>query len=268
MNEDLLRAALTTRDLGRHLHFFETTESTNLDLRGLAERGAPHGTAVVARMQTAGRGRRGHRWHSPKDAGLYASFLVRGPRPMEVVPLFTLATALAAHRAIAEVAGLNAGIRWPNDLLCRASMRKLGGILVESSANASGLEYAIIGVGLNLSVADRPEALANYATSVEESGGRPVTVPALFAALTGALEAELDRLESEGGVPRMLAAYESRALGVGSSVQIADDEGRCLSGRFTGIAADGALSLETKEGPRSVYAGMLRLPGAPVQPEW
>lgn len=268
MSSEELEAALRAAASGLPLHFLETTESTNLELRARAEHGAPEGSWVVARTQTGGRGRRGHRWHSPKDAGLYASRLLRGPRPLELVPLYTLAAALAARAALRAVSGLEVGIRWPNDLLCPRTLRKLGGILVESSADETGLRYAVMGVGLNLRTAEFPAPIEAYATSVEASGGRSVGLPEIFGALASALEAELRSLELEDGVPRMLARYQSEALGLGLEVQLVDDAARVISGRLAGFGPDGALLLETSAGRKPFYAGTLRLPGAPVQPEW
>lgn len=269
LSQASLEAALETRALGRPVHVLEVAKSTNLELRTRAEAGAPHGTAVVAGAQTAGRGRRGHRWHSPAGAGLYVSFLVRGPVRAEAAPLMTLAAALAAHRVLEGRAGVELGIRWPNDLLARGDLRKLGGVLVESSLDEAGLRYAIVGLGLNLTATPRPEPLRAYATSVEEAGGRVLPRAEVFAALALALEAELDAsFTSEAGPAALLARFEAAALGVGATVSVVDDAQRAASGRLLGFAPDGGLRLESEGGPKTLYVGTLRLPGAPVQPEW
>lgn len=264
-----LEAALETRVFGRWLEVLELTPSTNLELRARAEAGAPHGAAIVAAAQSAGRGRRGHRWHSPAGAGLYASFLVRGPARAEAVPLITLAAALAAHRALSALGGPELGIRWPNDLLARSDRRKLGGILVESSLDGAGLRYAVVGLGLNLHPAPRPEPLRAYATSIEEAGGPRLPRPLVFATLALTLEEELDALlGSEAGTRALLTRFQAAALGLGERVELQDDARRGVEGRLLGVAQDGALLLETETGPRAFYAGTLRLPGAPAQPEW
>ena len=142
--------------------------STNDPLRQAAEEGAPEGKVMVAAEQTAGRGRRGHSFYSPPDAGLYLSLLLR-PRlsAPEALSLTTCAAAAVAL-AVEECAGIPAQIKWVNDVFCRG--KKICGILTEASLDleSGGLQYAIVGIGVNLfpPAGGFPEELADIMGSV------------------------------------------------------------------------------------------------------
>lgn len=172
------------------LRVLDQTGSTNDDARGLARAGAPHGTAVAARRQTAGRGRRGHAWDSP-TGNLYLSVVLR-PR-VAASRLAGLAAACgvgALHGLHAAGCGNEAQLKWPNDLLARG--RKLGGILVEVEGGA-----AVCGVGVN--VADAPCDLG--AIALAELGPQP-GLQELAEALRSAILAAVDTwAASEGERP-------------------------------------------------------------------
>src|SRR5947209_14712523 len=126
---------------------FDSLPSTNTEAARQALLGAPEGLCVVAREQTAGRGRQQRAWASPKDAGLYFSIVLRPQTDARVWPLVTLAAALAVSDALAESCALETDIKWPNDLL--AGGRKLCGILAETFETPRG-RAVVLGVGVNL----------------------------------------------------------------------------------------------------------------------
>lgn len=124
-----------------------TVDSTMTHAARLAAEGAAHGTWVVADEQTSGQGRHGRYWQSPRG-GLYATGILR---PVQVLPVITLAIGLAAARAVAETAGVQPDLRWPNDLMLGG--RKLGGILTISESGA-----VLAGVGINIEDPGREDA--------------------------------------------------------------------------------------------------------------
>src|SRR5437762_3671104 len=158
---------------GNPLYFFAETGSTNDVATTLAEHGAPEGTTVIASRQTAGRGRFGRTWFSPEGAGLYVSLVCRNPR---AAPLLTLAGGVAAAEGIRAACALPVLIKWPNDIVMgeARARRKLAGILAEASTGADGLQYVILGIGINLRPAAYPPELADRATSIETELGRTV----------------------------------------------------------------------------------------------
>src|SRR5919112_996561 len=126
---------------------FDSLPSTNTEAARQASLGAAEGLCVVAREQTAGRGRRERAWVSPKDAGLYFSVVLRPRLDAREWPLITLAAAVAARDALEEACALSADIKWPNDLLARG--RKLCGILADTAEGAAG-RAVVLGVGIKL----------------------------------------------------------------------------------------------------------------------
>ena len=241
---------MTAARLIRH---FPTVDSTNDRLLELAAAGAPDGSVVSADEQTSGRGRRGRSWHSP-DGGLYLSYLVRDAGDLPRPALLTLAAGVATARAIREATGLAARLKWPNDVVTDQGGRKLAGILAEASGAGSRLEFAVIGVGINVAAAVFPPDLAARASSIANELGRDVDRSALQQALVGSLDAEVARLRA-GGHGAMLeewAAASPSARGRDVSWQA---DGAVRHGVSAGIDDEGALIVRTDAGITRLVAG-------------
>lgn len=242
-----------SRRLTPNILRFESLPSTNTEAARQAALGAPEGLCVVAREQTAGRGRRERAWASPKDAGLYLSVVLRPAFAARDWPLVTLAAALSAREALAESCGLAADIKWPNDLL--AGGRKLCGVLGETAEGPRG-RAVVLGVGVNLTRASFPAEILETATSVEEQAGRAPDAEALLAALLRSLGARYDALHEPGGPARVVAEWEARSTYArGRRVRVAL-AGETFEGTTRGLETDGALRVETDGGAlRVVRAG-------------
>ena len=189
---------------GRVRHYREV-RSTNDVAADLADRGAAHGTVVVADTQTAGRGRHGNRWFSPAGTGLYLSVLVRTVSS----PILTLAAGVAVAEALNTGAGLDATLEWPNDVMVVAGgrSRKVAGILVEATTGRARVERMIVGIGVNLRAAAWPAELADRPGSVEELTGRPVDAASLLVELLAAFATRCAEVEA-GGLAGVLARWE------------------------------------------------------------
>lgn len=155
------------------IHYFETITSTNTELKKLGEEGAPEGTVLVANEQTAGKGRQGRSFYSPKDTGIYMSILLR-PGEAGVDALFiTTAAGIAVAEAIREVSGIPAGIKWVNDVYIND--KKVCGILAEASLTEKAeLKYVVLGIGINVSTKDEdfPEEIGGVASSIDKGTGK------------------------------------------------------------------------------------------------
>lgn len=221
---------------GEVLHF-STLDSTNVALRTLAERGAPEGTVVVAAEQTAGRGRLGRAWRSPAGAGFYGSVLLR-PRIAPVdAQVLTLLSAVAAAEAIAGLGMPEVEIKWPNDVLARG--RKICGILCETGLVGASLEWAVVGIGINLTDdAVPPDAVAPATSFAHE--GVVTTTDAVTDALLEALGRWYARLRAGGASPVLSRWLELAPMASGRTVTVrmSDD---CFEARTDGIAPDGRL---------------------------
>ena len=232
---------------------FDSLPSTNTEAARQAALGAPEGLCVIAREQTAGRGRRERAWVSPKDAGLYVSVVLRPELDARVWPLVTLAAALAVRDALVEVCALEADIKWPNDLL--ACGRKLCGILAETAEGARG-RAVVLGVGVNLLEGSFPPEIRDTATSVEEQTGRAPDAEQLLAALLRSLAARYDTLHAPGGADELLHDWEAHSsVARDRRVRVALAE-ETFEGTTRGLEPDGALRVETDDGRlRLVRAG-------------
>ena len=253
---------LSTRRIGRPYHFLLSVDSTNLELRRLAEAGAPEGTVVVADEQTAGRGRRGRSWVSSPGSGVWMSVLLRPTIPPAAAGLLTLMSAVAVREAVRRETGLAARIKWPNDLL--AGERKLCGILLEMAADQEALRYVIVGIGLNVRppAGGFPPEVAAAAATLEEASGRPCRRARLVAAICGALETWYERVLA-GATGDVLEAWRQGADWLGCPVRVVRPGGD-LQGTAVDVAPDGGLILRDESGrSHTVYAGDVSLRFAP-----
>ena len=240
--------SLLSADTPKHIHIFETLASTNTTLREMAEGGAPNGTAVIARAQTAGRGRLGRSFASPRDAGLYISLLLRKDIGIERLPLLTPYAAVAAARAIEQVADVTVGIKWVNDL--RIGEKKIAGILTEGGFSPDGgLSYAIIGVGINLLPSALPPELSGIAAAIGDYT-QPPSLSTMAAALLDRFFLDLPSLWDGS----FLNEYRHRSVVIGRQV-LAIDGGREFVGIAEAIEDDGALRLATDGGTFFLRAG-------------
>ncbi len=228
--------------LGSRVIELAACASTNDEAARLARAGAQHGTVVIARAQTAGRGREGRVWASPPDTGLYLSAVVRPPLPIELVPPLTLAIGVGACDAVREH-GAPATLKWPNDLL--VDREKLGGVLVESHSQGARLDSVIVGIGVNL--APLPAEHAELAaTSLSEAvAGAPVDRAAFIASLLAHVERWVDRYVAVG-LPAVIPAWHARmAPGLAARATV---DGAPLTGVVAGLDRDGALLLRDRDG--------------------
>ena len=156
-----LSPLLSTRELGRTLHSFDSLESTNATAFELARDGAFAGEVVVAEAQTAGKGRRGRTWVSPPGKNLYFSAVLRPELPPQRASELTLVAAVALAETLRE-AGVAAQIKWPNDV--QIDGKKVAGILTELSADTERVHFVILGVGVNLNadLEDFPKRSASW----------------------------------------------------------------------------------------------------------
>ena len=183
-----LEAELAGTVFAGKLHFSPATDSTNSDALQAARSAAPHGSVYFADEQRAGRGRGDHAWHSAAGEGLYVSLLLRPPIPALRLPLLPLAAGLAAADAIRTVAGLTVDLRWPNDLLL--GPHKTGGILVESKISGGAVDFAVVGIGINVHQECFDSDLATPATSLDLEARRSVSRQHLLVSLLKSLERE------------------------------------------------------------------------------
>lgn len=244
---------------GLRLFYAAEVASTNDLAAAAAERGEAEGTTFVAGAQTAGRGRLGRSWYSPPGAGLYVSTIVRR---QAVVPWITLAGGVAVAEGIRRATALPVQIKWPNDIVAVdgarfKARRKIAGLLAEASSGPRGVQYVVLGMGINLGPAAFPPELAGRAGSIEGELGRPVDAGPLLAAVLVGLNQVLGEIEREGP-PGLLARWLALAPSAhGEAVEWEGADGP-RTGVTAGLDRDGALLVRTSDGLARVIAGEVR----------
>ncbi len=225
--------------VGREIH--ETLDSTNAEALRRAAAGEAGPLWVLARAQTAARGRRGRAWSSP-EGNFAASFLMKPPGQMA---LRSFVAALGLHEAMVTLTGRPElfALKWPNDVLLSGG--KLAGILLESGAHGT----LVIGIGVNLVAAPDPGTLEPGAVrpvSLLEATGLRVSPEEMLGALAPAVQRWEERLSDEGFAP-IRAAWLARATRIGEDI-VARLPGREVAGRFETVDESGAIVLATAEG--------------------
>ena len=177
VSTESIRPYLTGNAREFQLEVRQQVTSTNTLAKEMAARGATEGTVLIALEQTEGRGRMGRSFYSPQSSGIYFSIVLRPKLKLEDSLLITTAAAVAVSRAIETVAGVTSGIKWVNDIYL--GEKKVCGILTEASLNfeSGSLEYAIVGIGINIDTKDFPEEISPIAGSLfrEKPNGSPIT---------------------------------------------------------------------------------------------
>jgi BirA family biotin operon repressor/biotin-[acetyl-CoA-carboxylase] ligase len=229
--------------LGSPLHRLATTTSTNDEAKRGARAGAPHGATWVAEEQTAGRGRQGRSWVSPRGENLLFSVLLRVDCVPSRLPLVAIVAGLAVRDAVARAAPrADVRIKWPNDVL--VGSKKIAGILVEAITAGRRIEAVVVGAGVNVHTRVFPEDLAERATSVSLVSSGPPDRDALLGHVLDGIDHDLHVVLARGlGIVRARVdaadalrgkhvRNESGDAGVASGI---DDEGRLLVRRDDGV---------------------------------
>lgn len=245
LTPERITAGLHTSVIGRRVLYYPTVDSTNVVAHRMAVAGAEEGLVVVADEQTAGRGRLGRRWIAPAGTSLLFSILLRPRLRPPQIPWLTMIVSLAALDGIREVTGVEAALKWPNDVLIDG--RKAGGVLTEFGMTGGHLDFAVIGLGLNVNFdpAAVPE-LPPETTSLMVVLGRPVRRLRLLRAILRAADERYLRLLA-GESP--LQEWTTHLATLGQTVRV-----RTPSGIEEGVAEDvdvlGELILRRPDGTR------------------
>jgi BirA family biotin operon repressor/biotin-[acetyl-CoA-carboxylase] ligase len=233
---------LKTKTFGCKVFYYDTLSSTMDEAFKLGMDGAPEGTVVCAEAQTKGRGRLGRSWSSPKHKGLYLSIILR-PRlsPAEFSKL-TLLSAVVVAEAVYKVAGVDARIKWPNDVLVKN--KKLAGILTELRAEVDQMKFVVIGIGLNVN--NTAAQLVDGATALRHEAGKNFSRVELVQEILRTFERWYSRLEKDG-FENVIQAWKDRSHTLGKRVRIIDPAGT-VEGVAFDLDHDGGLLIRQDSG--------------------
>jgi BirA family biotin operon repressor/biotin-[acetyl-CoA-carboxylase] ligase len=240
LNPTSITKGLTTRFMGQNVLYYHSVTSTNDIARQQALQKAPEGTAVIADQQTTGRGRLKRAWVSPQ--GNIAVTVVLYPARKNLHYLTMLAS-LAVLHSIENTTGLECQLKWPNDVLIKN--KKVCGILLESQAEADSVDYANIGIGINVNMklADYPE-IASIATSLADELGREVSRLEMIRNLFIEMEKLYLRLQAGES---LLTEWRDNLITLGKNVRVRSNED-VFEGIAEAVADEGSLLLRCPDG--------------------
>lgn len=240
--------------IGARMELHERLDSTNTRAKALAATGAPHGYLVIAESQSGGRGRFGRHFFSPEHSGVYMTYVLRPDLPAQQAVTITSMAAVAVARAIEAVADVDVKIKWVNDLYI--DDRKVCGILCEASMDfeSGQLEYAVLGIGINVAKMEFPEELRDIATSIGNACGREISRSRLIAEISNQLEALYGQLESR----EFMAESRARSNVIGRDVLVLRGEERFVA-RALDIDDQGRLVIRTESGVSRVGSGEISI---------
>ena len=244
--DDLLARLGKTKVIGRDIRVFEETTSTNDVIEKLARDGVKEGVVVFAESQTKGRGRLGRKWMSPTHKGLWFSILLRPELTPQETTQLTVASATALRRAIKNVAGISAEIKWPNDLLIGG--KEVVGILTEMSAEVDRVRHVILGIGVdvNQDATEFPVELRKIATSLKIEAGEEICRAELATEILRELDFDYARI-CGGKFAQVADEWETGCLTIGKNVSV-QMGWRQIRGCAEALDDDGALLVRTEHG--------------------
>lgn len=241
------------------IQYRETVDSTNVWAKELARGGAPEGTAAVADRQSAGRGRRGRSWVSPPKSSVYMSLILRPQIRPDQASMLTLVMGLSVVQACRESLGLDAWIKWPNDMVING--KKVCGILTEMGMVSQEIDYVVVGVGINVNQQDFPEEIAETATSLSLEKGEKLSREEVRAAVLETFARNYEKFLQTGDLCRLMDEYNQVLINKDRSIRVLDPAGE-YNGISGGINEKGELLVTKGDGTCvAVYAGEVSVRG-------
>ena len=242
-NETTITDQIHTKWAGKTVHFARETDSTNLWIKRLAKEGAPEGTLALAEFQSAGRGRLGRSWEVPEGTSVMMSILLRPKFEPQYAPTLTLVMGMAVAKAVKKL-GFDVSIKWPNDVV--VSHKKICGILTEMGVRDGKIDYAVIGVGINVNIKEFPEEMADKATSLYLESGKEFDRSQIPGLVMEAFEEYYEKFAATCDLSGLKEEYESILANYNQPVRVLAKEP--YEGVARGITDGGELLVEKTDG--------------------
>ena len=242
-NETTIADQIHTKWAGKTVHFAREIDSTNLWIKRLAKEGAPEGTLALAEFQSAGRGRLGRSWEVPEGTSVMMSILLRPKFEPQYAPTLTLVMGMAVAKAVKNL-GFDVSIKWPNDVV--VSHKKICGILTEMGVRDGKIDYAVIGVGINVNIREFPEEMADKATSLYLESGKEFDRSQIPGLVMEAFEKYYEKFAATCDLSGLKEEYESILANYNQPVRVLAKEP--YEGVARGITDGGELLVEKTDG--------------------
>ncbi len=242
-NETTIADQIHTKWAGKTVHFAREIDSTNLWIKRLAKEGASEGTLALAEFQSAGRGRLGRSWEVPEGTSVMMSILLRPKFEPQYAPTLTLVMGMAVAKAVKNL-GFDVSIKWPNDVV--VSHKKICGILTEMGVRDGKIDYAVIGVGINVNIKEFPEEMADKATSLYLESGKEFDRSQIPGLVMEAFEKYYEKFAATCDLSGLKEEYESILANYNQPVRVLAKEP--YEGVARGITDGGELLVEKTDG--------------------
>ena len=242
-NETTIADQIHTKRAGKTVHFAREIDSTNLWIKRLAKEGAPEGTLALAEFQSAGRGRLGRSWEVPEGTSVMMSILLRPKFEPQYAPTLTLVMGMAVAKAVKSL-GFDVSIKWPNDVV--VSHKKICGILTEMGVRDGKIDYAVIGVGINVNIKEFPEEMVDKATSLYLESGKEFDRSQIPGLVMEAFEKYYEKFAATCDLSGLKEEYESILANYNQPVRVLAKEP--YEGVARGITDGGELLVEKTDG--------------------
>ncbi len=246
-----IAAGLSTKIIGKEVHYFEKISSTNLFAKELANKNVKDGTIIVSDVQTQGRGRKDRTWFSPKG-GLWFSVILYPDLPPQKSMMLTMAASISVFEGIKKTTGIVPIIKWPNDLLI--NKKKICGILTEIDAELDKINFAVIGIGINVNNTLYKD-LEKYATTLTKEHGKNVLRVNLLKCILKNFDEYYMKIQEER-YNEIREKWLSYSQIIGKNVRITDGT-KSIQGVVKNMDEDGTLILEVDGKTCRVLSGDL-----------
>lgn len=233
-----------TKYIGNKRYFYEELDSTNTTAKVLGKQNEEEGTLVIADKQLSGKGRNGRNWQSPAGVGIWMSILLRPKLSLQQVPQLTLVAGLAMCQTIKSQTGLQASIKWPNDIVVKG--KKVCGILCEVQTQAEEVSFTVVGIGVNVNTTQFPEELP-FASSLYKEAGRTFDRQQLIDTFCQVFEEYYEVFKVEKNLAFMKKEYEANCITLNNKVKIIDNQ-QSYEAYAQGITCEGALIVNKIDG--------------------
>lgn len=251
---------LSTNYIGKQIIYFNSIDSTNNEAKKLANSGCLEGTVIISEEQTMGRGRLGRNWVSPKFKGIWMSIVLRpNIDPMNVAKI-TQVGAAAVLRAIKEQ-GINAHIKWPNDIVL--NNKKVCGILTEMSGEINNINYVVMGIGVNVNIdkEDFPKDIQEIATSLKIEEGKGIKRKTLVASILNNLEELYDEFTKNEDIKTSIDICRENSILIGKTIKIIN-RSNVIMAEAINLSDDGKLIVKYEDGSiHEVISGEVSIRG-------
>lgn len=241
---------LNTKFIGKKIYYFDGVSSTMDIAIELGIKGSAEGTLILAEAQIKGRGRLGRQWFSPKYKGIYLSLILKPKILPHQASILTLFSAVSICEAIKEITGLDAQIKWPNDILVHH--KKLGGILTELNAEMDEIRFVVVGIGLNVN--NDKKSLCSGATSLKEQKKEGINRTELLREILRKIETNYLSFQERGSHP-VLEKWRDYSITLGKRIKVLSHREH-IEGVAVDIDTDGGLLVRKDSGlTQKVTAG-------------